>query len=260
MGDVTLESINNLLQEQTRILKDEFQTIIKKISIKEARNEKRIQILETRCAALERTIRRNNIIVFGLKPNQEKIFEYTLKELNNLFNLNIGIGEVNNIRKISRKPDSPVIVEFVNYQTKLRIFRDKEALRKLKIVNIAISNDYCLEDRLKQKTLRKHLKIAREKGIPAKIRGFVIEIDGKIYKPEDLEGTDTDSENDSSQGSDLEVDVEADGEPSGSEHKRETKIVAEDRDRTTDEKKRKKESPSPTTKTKKARRLRKNRF
>lgn len=260
MGELTVENLRNLLQEQTQIIKDEFQITLKNISAREVKTRERIEKLENRCTSLERVIRRNNIIIFGLEVDEEQqLFNYTIQQLNNLLKLNINASDVNNIRKIGRKTNPPIIVEFVRYQSKLEIFGNKETLQQLKGTNIAIGNDYCQADRLKHKILRKHLKIARQKNISARIRGLELEIDGKRYKPEELESPETDSEYETDQESDLENKTESEGGPSSSGIRKQVENATTDNSQTT-EKKRKKETPSPTVKAKKPRKPKRARY
>lgn len=259
MGDLNLENIKSLLTEQTRVIKDEFQAAIKKITAKEAENEKRVKNLEHRCTLLERAIRKNNIIIFGLEAGEESLIDIIVQKINSLLKLNIDVRDINNARKIGKKARPPIVVEFVRYQTKSLIFQQKEALRQLKGTNIAISNDLCRADRIRHRILREHLKIAREKNIRARIKGFAIEIGGKTYTPEELENPDSESEDDNYSGSGLENDIEEDGGTFSSGNGKKTDSVEGGDSHTAVKRKRKKQTPSPTVKvnTKRTRRPKK---
>lgn len=219
MGEVTLENIKALLQAQSEELKVSFKSSFDAVNIHLHKHSKKIHQLENRCVQLERKIRKNNIVIFGLKVNQESLAEDTIQQLNNLLDLRLNIGDINNVYRVSKNLKSPILVEFLTYHKKLEVYKNKDKLRSLKEVNVGIANDLCLEDRRDQKILRKTLRLCREKSIPARIKGNKIEIDGKWYSPQELEEAD-------SSGSDGESE-EMEDQPSLSEAipKKATKTV-----------------------------------
>lgn len=87
-------------------------------------------------------------------------------------------------------------MEFISFFKKLELFKSKENLKKLRDSGISIANDLCEEDRRKQSILVKHLKKARANSIPARIRGFRLEINGVSHTANELEDADSEYDTD----------------------------------------------------------------
>lgn len=192
-------------EEQTKDIKEQIQrsTEIQNETIRTLSGK--LEKLSNRCLYLERKSRKNNIIIFGLKINDDKLLaNETIAMLNNLLGLNYYAGDINNIYKIGKDSNPPIVVEFISFLRKIEIFKDAEKLKKLKEKNIAISNDLCEEDRQDQKLLRRHLKDAREKKLNANIKGNKLEINKVLYTISQLKNGDIDLENNIS---DSEVDT-----------------------------------------------------
>lgn len=92
--------------------------------------------------------------------------------------------DINNLYRIGRSTNSPVLIEFISYLKKTFVFKNAS---KLKGSNISIFHYLCPEDREEHKILRIHLKIAKEKNLQAKIKGNRLEINGESYTVEKLE-------------------------------------------------------------------------
>lgn len=196
MSDLTVEKIEQLLQtankRQTEELRQNLKDVIEDVTQKLKKTDEKLLKLETRSIFFERKIRKNNIVVFGIEV-QENLLDNTLTKINELLGTNLVEADINNIYTLGKKPGSPVIIEFISFLKKAEIFKNREKLRDLKGTNISIANDLCEEDRRNEKILRKHLKEAIQKNIPAKLKGYKLEIDGKLYSVSDLEDAASDS-------------------------------------------------------------------
>lgn len=209
MSEVTLAQFKDLLSQANKIQSEELLKEIKAGVTKQLREPyERIEKLENKCLLWERKLRKNNIIVFGLdNVNNSDLAKYTLEKLNDVLDLNFNINDINNVYKIGRSEKPPVIVEFISYLKKIEVFKDIEKLRSLKGKNVSISDDLCKEDRETQKTLRKHLIIARGQNQQARLKGNRLEIEGKLYTVSDLEGEAAeDSSSDTDSDTSLSVD------------------------------------------------------
>lgn len=182
MGELTLSNIEQLLAKQTRQINE---NINNNLEVLQEHNNK-IQKLEQRCLYLERKLRKNNIVIFGLKIDGDDLVNQTITRINELFDLHVTTSDFNNIYKIGKGTDRPIVVEFVSFLKKKEIFSKPEKLRALKGTDISVSNDLCQEDRRDQKILRGHLKTAREKGQQARLVGNKLEVDKKLYAIRDL--------------------------------------------------------------------------
>ncbi|CAG9825698.1 unnamed protein product [Phaedon cochleariae] len=84
-----------------------------------------------------------------------------------------------------------ILIEFITYLKKQTIFKN---VSKLKGKKISILHDRCEEDREKQNVLLRHHKEARKRNKQTRIKGLKLEIESKLYTPEELEYTDSEKE------------------------------------------------------------------
>lgn len=164
-------------EEQTKILAQEI-TKLKTLT------DQRVEALSVRCTNSERARRKNNVVVFGLEIG-DQLVNNTISEINRLLELNIQEQDINNIYYVGKQERKRgIVIEFVSYLKKLSIFKN---VKKLKGTKVAIVNDLIPEDRLINKILVKHLKIAKQENKQARIRGNLLEIEGKKYTADQLE-------------------------------------------------------------------------
>lgn len=190
MESVTLASIRKLLEEQT-------DTIVRKFKKEIDDRDRKIQNLGRTCLYLERKLRKNNVIIFGLQLNKNNLVNHVITEVNRIFSTSITAEDINNVYAVNKRDNSPVVIEFLSFLKKLELFRDKQKLKALKGTGIAITNDLCKQDRMENKILRKHFIAAKEEGKQATIGRGKIQIEGVWYTAEDLEQEEIDSNNDS---------------------------------------------------------------
>lgn len=190
MGELNLATIQELLSQQTAEIKrhtsDSLKTYEKAVQ--------KLEILEKRCIQIERKLRRNNIILFGLTLDGSDLVNQTIVKLNQLFNLNITTSDLNNIYRIGKGSSSPIVVEFTSFLKKREIFKSPEKLKALKGTGVSVANDLCKEDREEQKILRRHLSEAKRRNEDARIIGHKLEINKIAYTVSELEATDTEYE------------------------------------------------------------------
>lgn len=178
--------LKNELKTQISEIKNEFNSIIYQDQEKIATLESRNKELQEAIIQLQRRTRKNNIVVFGIKEDQQNIVEQVTTTLNNTLEIEILISDISDAYKIGKNntEDKPIIVELISYQKKLHILKNAY---KLKGKNISIANDLCWEDRENKKILIKHLKEARNKGVQAYIKGHKLIIADEPYTADDLE-------------------------------------------------------------------------
>ncbi|CAH1153922.1 unnamed protein product [Phaedon cochleariae] len=206
-GELSTRELYELLkksqEEQTEIITKEINKNKEELEKKLLETEKQIIVLEERNLTLERQLKKNNIIVFGLNQTPENLLEQTLANLNNLLGLNLQKHDINNLYEIGKhEGNKGVLIQFVSFLNKKNIFKN---IAKLKNTKISIVNDLCPQDREKQKVLVKHLKAARENNKKARIRGFKLEINDKLYSVEELENLDSESEFESQSEEDTDI-------------------------------------------------------
>nr|CAI5850422.1 unnamed protein product [Callosobruchus analis] len=182
LGAVTFLTGHRLL---TRLAADrtvkEKPENIKTITDTIVESKERINRLETSVKLLERKLRRNNIVIFGLQiKNKDNLLLETLDELKNL----LSIGDINNIFQVDKNTDkSPIILEFISLLKKQLVFKQ---VQKLKGTGVAIANDQSHEDRQLQKKLVHHVKQAKQQNLHARIRGTRLEVANRLYTIDEL--------------------------------------------------------------------------
>ena len=175
------------LKEQIREVKDEINFVKYKYENKILDLEQENRILKSNLIQIERRVRKNNIIIFGIEEIQQNIIEDVAKILTELLNIEISSADINDaytIGKSKNKNGKPIIVEFISYQKKISVLKEAKTLKGNKIF---IAHDQCPEDQTTRKTLYKHLKDARAKGQQAYIKGNRLIIDSEAYTVENLE-------------------------------------------------------------------------
>lgn len=185
-------------------IKNDLQTTVDALSKKIDETVIQNVYLQKKCLYLERKLRKNNIIIFGLDPQKETLIADTINTLNRLLNLNISKSDINNIYIVGTSEKPPVIVEFLSFLTKTDIFKN---ITKLRGTGVSITNDLSVEDRNEQKVLYSHLKLAREQKLQARISGNKLIIDNNPYTVEQLQHLENLSETESADPtSETEVD------------------------------------------------------
>lgn len=195
--DKLFKNVTTALSEKTSELKNDLKTQIgeikyelnsvinqqqEKITALEIENKK----LQKAVIQLQRKVRKNNLVIFGIKETQTNITEQVTKIFKDILEIEILSSDINDVYEVGRNgtDKKPVIVELNSYQKKLLILKNSS---KLKGKNIYIANDLCWEDREVNNTLNKHLKEARSKGAQAYIKGQKLIIANEPYTVEDLE-------------------------------------------------------------------------
>lgn len=178
----TAEEIKIQIKEENNKLRDIIEQQNQKITFL----QNNCDHLINRCLNLERTTRKNNIIIFGLSIDNHDIslLEFALNKLNSLLEIDLRESDINNIFIIKSDKGDLVKVEFISYLKKNLIFKN---ITKLKGTKIFIANDLCIEDRATQKILQQHLKLARSKNYFAKIKGQTLIINGEVYTAQKLQ-------------------------------------------------------------------------
>lgn len=186
--DMTVQELYSKLvvhtTEQTELLKQEISTSISGVSLSVSQSQQEVKLLQNRCLLLERNLRRNNVVIFGMNLITDNLLHETLKTLNRYLKTSFVASDINNIRRIGKGQQTPVVLEFVSYLRKRSVF---ENVKNLKGTGISVGNDLCKEDRESNKVLVQYLKKAKAENIKAYIKGGKLMIDGKAYTVAELQ-------------------------------------------------------------------------
>lgn len=132
-----------------------------------------------RCLYFERSLRKNNIFIYGLHVSDtEDLLTYIITKFKELLDVDVTKQDINNIFTLNSDNTPPIKVELTTYIKKREILQN---CNKLKGKNVYINNDLCKEDREDQKILIENLKAARAKQYSAHIKGKVLVVSGVEY-------------------------------------------------------------------------------
>lgn len=186
----TKRSVEEGNKQQTEVIKAHIDIEIQKINQKlEEQTEKYTELkknyddLKVKQTKLEKEVRRNNIIIFGLQLEEGNLLEFTINSLNNLLQLQLSISDINNVFAIGKNINRPIIVKFISFFKKQEVLRN---CKKLKGTSVYISEELSPEERCEIKFLRTHLKEARAKNLDAYIKNHNLYVNGKKYTPQQL--------------------------------------------------------------------------
>lgn len=191
--DLTIRELYNLITKSqeinTKKITEEINNNRLEYCAKLEQNQQNIKQLRDEVLHLERQRRKNNIIVFGLplgNRTADEIEEETVSILNNLLRLTIEKRDINNLYELGKGQKKGILIQFVSYLTKKKIFKN---ISHLKGTKIGIAHDLCPHDREQNKILVKHLKEAKSNNKSAKIKKNKLEIDNQLYSIEELENS-----------------------------------------------------------------------
>lgn len=189
---MTLTELYNNLQkliiESTHEIKTQISNIHSKIQQIET-EVINIQNKQTndcnRIIDLERKLRRNNLIIFGLEQDDsEDLLNKVVHFFNTVLHTKIDLCDIDCVFRFGqRKEIRPILVKFVTLHKKSLLLKQGVLLKD---TQVAISNDLIKEDRDGQKILREHLKIARNANVEAKIVRNKLHVNNTSFTVEQL--------------------------------------------------------------------------
>lgn len=139
---------------------------------------------------IQRKLKANNIVVYGLEEkydeNQKNLIEEFLNLVNNVLIVKLTTTDINNIFRLGRNRDNtrPVLVSLVSYIKKVEILSN---CIKLKGKKIYVSEDLTEKGIQERKILVAGLIRARRNNKTAKIKGNKLVVDGEKYTVEEVE-------------------------------------------------------------------------
>lgn len=200
MSPVTNQQIFDLLQEvkqQNCCIKTDIQSIkedlssyrekVQDLEVRVCELEGENTYLRGRLENIERSSRKNQVIVFGFKEESEDFLERRILELfRGTLSVNIQRQDIDNLYRIGKKGTStsrPIIIRFVRFSEKQRVLKN---LNKLKGTGISITNDLTLQQQEEQKILYKYCKVAKSRQFAVKIDKGHLVVNGETFTVKDL--------------------------------------------------------------------------
>lgn len=189
-----MKTIEEANKKQTEEIKAEIESLkqtIKEEASKRNKLELKYEELKSKYEHLEKSLRKNNIIIFGLKKNKEEsLVDFTVALLNKNLNISLTANDINDIYTIGKRENNkPIIVKFVSYLKKQEVLKNCYKLKdinKNKTTKIYIAEELSVEERKTNKILIQHLKAAKTQKLNAYIKGDKLYINNEVYTAQQL--------------------------------------------------------------------------
>lgn len=170
------------IKADVSLIKEELKNTSQKLDSKIENLVTENQILKRRIVACERKIKKNNIIIYGLKTDKTdktSILKTVINFIKEKLNLQIDLGDIDDCYQLNSKADKPMILlGLISHLKKSEIFKN---ISRLKHTGVSFADDLPYEDRQERRLLNDHLKKAKASNISAKIIRNKIIIAGVAY-------------------------------------------------------------------------------
>lgn len=149
------QNINCILEEKFKILDDKYENLKEKID----NQEKRLYFIE-------KQLRKNNVVFFGLEETEISYSDLEKNIINFIkerFSINLDLRDIQEIKRIGKKGERPrpIIVTFTTLGTKINIFKRSTLLKN---TSYYIKEDYPQNILERRKELQEQAQIEKEKG------------------------------------------------------------------------------------------------
>ncbi|CAH1100586.1 unnamed protein product [Psylliodes chrysocephalus] len=139
--------------------------------------------LKNKVEQLEITLKRNNLIIFGLKtPNNTIIINFIIDIINKLFDISLMYSDIANLYSVGKDLNAHVIIEFCSFLKKRSIFLN---FNKLKNRGVFVANDLTELQRAQYKQLKEYVLKYKEEGKHCFIRGNKLILENISYSLDD---------------------------------------------------------------------------
>ncbi|KAG5899891.1 hypothetical protein JTB14_012354 [Gonioctena quinquepunctata] len=198
IGDVyaLIQQVNANIEKQIEKLDNEVKSIktVVELELGEIRNKvhavgKGNFELKIRLETVERQLKKHNLVIYGVKEQENESQDYLLCSIGNIvrekLRIEINKTEFNNIYRLgmNKSRTRPILVSFVSQIKRQEILWNSQ---KLKGSRIYIAEDLIEKDQQERKILVDNLKESRRRNKLATIKGRKLIIEGNVYTAEDL--------------------------------------------------------------------------
>ncbi|KAI8433295.1 hypothetical protein MSG28_015348 [Choristoneura fumiferana] len=171
--ETVTQNINSILEDKFKIWDEKYENF-----------KEKLENQENRIYSLEKQVRKNNIVFFGIEETETsyQILEnIIINFVKKYFSLDLDHRDIKEVKRLGRKGEKsrPIIATFTTLGIKIKIFKQRrEALRE---TTYYIAEDYPKHILEKRKELQVQAKLEREKGNIAKIKydKLVIQVKSK---------------------------------------------------------------------------------
>ena len=129
----------------------------------------RVGTLEQRADDQEARSKRNNLLFFGIRRDENETAQASENKVKSLLRENLGLTEqidFDRVYRIGNKPDAPLIARCTLYKDKIKILRNRN---KLVGTNMYVKEDLPVNVRETRKRLGELVKANRDRGERVKV-------------------------------------------------------------------------------------------
>lgn len=190
-ADVKAEFAN--LRKTCKEMKDQVTAIEKGMLDLQTENKElqvRMDTMESKVEFLERQLKKNNIIYFGIdEANEEtpnQLEQKALDVMSDKMQVNIKSDDIANVYRIGKRNGRfprPVFIALANYKKKAEIIANRSKLRG---TDIFVNDDLTPKQRETRKNLQQHARRLREEGKRVSIRAEKIVVHEDSYDVNEL--------------------------------------------------------------------------
>lgn len=153
--------------------------------------EKENAELKKQLVAVQKTIKRNNIIIFGIgEKNKKPLLENVTEILKNKLQIELSSSDFSNIYRIGQEAPNKIRPIFVELTSQLKKHEILGNVSKLKGSGVSISKDLIPSEREEQKIIYKNYKKAKELNYSTKIIKNTLMVNDVTYSIEELKEAD----------------------------------------------------------------------
>lgn len=198
MGEKTIEELFkcikqlsekcDLIREDISNVKKDLYVELDKVNLNNKELKEENNILKEKLNILEQKLKKYNLMVYGLKEQENEIndIQEFVAIIKDNLEIDIRFDDIRDIFRVGPKKEEkhrPLAIELVSYKLKIEILQKAKLLRGTKIF---IANDYTAVEYRKRKLLRLHLNKARGKNQQAFIRKNLLVVEGKSFTYQEL--------------------------------------------------------------------------
>lgn len=184
---VSTENVKTEIKSEIKELVGDFTQRIESQEHKTLELELKFEELETRFVRLDRQLRKNNFVIFGMKFDTESdLKKIIIEKLKDLLQIEIDTVDILDVFAIKTKTDPLIKVILASFLKKKEVFSN---LYKLKNSGISIADDLGDQERRERKILVSHMKEAKSNNLRSRIRGNKLEINGVLHTIDQLNST-----------------------------------------------------------------------
>ncbi|XP_030758538.1 uncharacterized protein LOC115884180 [Sitophilus oryzae] len=185
-----INTVNNNISSKIDNVKIDIDSLTKKVDSHITEIEKKIEDLESenkelkiRIPTIERILKKNNLIFYGIpEDNNENLLTIILELIQGKIRVDLKLEDISECFRLGKATTAkrPVLLTLISGLKRNHIYHNKT---NLKGTGIYLSEDLIPEDRTNRQNLVKKMKEARAQNRNAFLRGNSLVLDGVIYNP-----------------------------------------------------------------------------